>query len=48
VEQGSVEELLARDGLFTRLWLAQRVGTTSGGNGNGHGARAAEPIRVAR
>ncbi|HEY9226578.1 MAG TPA: ABC transporter ATP-binding protein [Gemmatimonadaceae bacterium] len=33
VEQGRIPELLAQDGLFSRLWQAQRVGTrrTNGG-----------------
>jgi ABC-type multidrug transport system fused ATPase/permease subunit len=38
VEQGCTQELLARDGLFARLWNAQKVGAAHA-NGNGNGAQ---------
>ena len=44
VEQGDLPGLLARDGLFTRLWQAQRSGA-AGGNGNGtNGRHHATPV----
>jgi ABC-type multidrug transport system fused ATPase/permease subunit len=44
VEQGRAQELLARDGLFARLWQAQRVGAAAHANGNG--SPTVEPIVV--